>query len=177
VRDAIASFAERVAEKIRQSGQVCGAVQVFIMTDRFNASAAQHSASASATFMNPTADSRAIAGMALRIFQDIWREGLVWRKAGVLLLDLSSARDVVPSLFPDQPVGSDRLMWAMDQIKGRYGRGAIGLGLAVKEAEWRMRQKRVSPHFTTRWKEIPRAQITPYPPRSARQSPPTIDRQ
>jgi DNA polymerase V len=169
VRDAIASFAERVAEKIRQSGQVCGAVQVFIMTDRFNPSAAQHSASASASFMTPTADSRSIAGMALRIFAEIWREGFAWRKAGVLLLDLSSARDVMPSLFPDQPVSSDQLMWAMDQIKGRYGRGAIGLGLAVKGADWPMRQSRVSPHFTTRWKEIPRAQITPYPPRSARQ--------
>jgi DNA polymerase V len=159
VRDAIAAYAERVAEKIRQSGQVCGAVQVFVATDRFNASMAQHSASASATFMPPTADSRAIVGMALRIFADIWREGFAWRKAGVLLLDLSSASNVTPTLFPDQSVGSDRLMQTMDRIKNRYGRSAVGLGLATKGAEWRMRQNRVSPHFTTRWNEIPRARI------------------
>jgi len=163
VRDAIASFAERAAEKIRQSGQVCGAMQLFIMTDRFNVSAAQHAASASATFMPPTADSRAIVGTALRIFADIWREGFAWRKAGVVLLDLSSARDVMPALFPDQPVDSDRLMRAMDQIKGRYGRSAVGLGLAAQGTEWRMRQNRVSPHFTTRWKDIPSARIEALP--------------
>ena len=31
-------------------------------------------------------------------------------------------------------------MQAVDRINGRFGRGSIGLGLAARTAEWRMRQ-------------------------------------
>jgi hypothetical protein len=33
------------------------------------------------------------------------------------------------------------------------------LGLAAKDAEWRMRQGQLSPHYTTRWKEIPKVRM------------------
>jgi len=109
--------------------------------------------------MTPSADSRAIVAMSLRIFARIWRHGFAWRKAGVLLLDLTPTHNVMPSLFSDQPPGSDQLMQAIDQIKGRFGRSAIGLGLATKGGQWRMRQDRLSPRFTTRWEDIPKARI------------------
>ncbi|MCX7313770.1 MAG: DUF4113 domain-containing protein, partial [Alphaproteobacteria bacterium] len=160
VRNAIMSFAERASEKIRHSDQACGSMQVFISTDQFDTSAPQHSASASSTFMTPTADSRAIVAAAIRIFERIWREGFAWRKAGVLLLDLSSAEDIQPTLFTDQVSNSDGLMKAVDRINDRFGRGAVGLGLSVKEAEWRMRQDQLSPRYTTRWPEIPRVRIS-----------------
>ena len=159
VRNAIVSFAERAAEKIRHSDQVCGSMQVFITTDPFDTSAPQHSASASTTFMSPTADSRAVVTAALRILERIWRDGYAWRKAGILLLDLLSAQNAQPNLFTVQTNQSDRLMKAIDRINDRFGRGAVGLGLSAKNAEWRMRQDRLSPHFTTRWREIPRVRI------------------
>jgi DNA polymerase V len=159
VRDSIVSFAERAAEKIRHSDQVCGSMQVFITTDPFDTSAPQRSASASSTFMSPTADSRAVVAAAIGIFERIWRDGFAWRKAGVLLLDLSSADDIQPTLFTNRIAGSDALMKAVGRINDRYGRGAIGLGLAAKDAEWRMRQGQLSPHYTTRWKEIPKVRM------------------
>ncbi|MCX7366265.1 MAG: DUF4113 domain-containing protein, partial [Alphaproteobacteria bacterium] len=75
------------------------------------------------------------------------------------LLDLSSVQDVQPNLFTVQTTQSDGLMKAVDRINDRFGRGAVGLGLSAKNAEWRMRQDRLSPHFTTRWREIPRVRI------------------
>ena len=157
VRDAIASFAERAAAKLRAARQVCGALQVFVATDRFDPTAARHSASGSAGFTTPTADSRPIAAAASRIFEDIRREGVVYRKAGVLLLDLSPEDSVAPTLFPETP--DDRLMPAVDAINKRHGRGAIGLGLAATGAAWRMRQLYRSPRFTTRWQELATARL------------------
>jgi len=47
VHDAIMSFAERAAEKVRHAGQVAGAVQLFIRTDPFAQDAPQKSVSGS----------------------------------------------------------------------------------------------------------------------------------
>jgi DNA polymerase V len=160
VRNAIVSFAERAAEKVRQSDQVCGSLQVFLNTDPFATAAPQHAASASTTFMSPTADSRDVVTAAMRIFDRIWRDGFSWRKAGILLLDLSSVSDVQQNLFSNQATGSDGLMKAVDQINGRFGRASVGLGLSEKGAAWRMRQDQLSPHYTTRWKEIPQARMS-----------------
>jgi DNA polymerase V len=48
----------------------------------------------------------------------------------------------------------DGLMLAMDKLNGRYGRGSIRLGLAGKDADWRMRRENLSPSFTTKWDDL-----------------------
>jgi len=150
VHDAVTSFAERVAEKVGHADQVAGAVQLFVRTDRFDQNAAQKSVSGSATFQRPTSDTRNIT----RIFDRIWRDGYGWRKARVLLLDLATPSAVPASPFDviEQP---DGLMDALDQINARFGRGKARLGLAGKNADWRMRQENLSPSFTTRWNDLP----------------------
>jgi DNA polymerase V len=159
VQSAVLSYAERAVEKIRHAGQVCRVVQVFIRTDRYDENTPPYSISTLETLMTPTADSRVVVAAALRIFQQIWRNGIPYRKAGVLLLELSSDKDVSPSLFVDQLSGSEPLMKALDKVNARFGRGSIGLGLSPKGAKWRMRQERLSPRYTTRWCDIPHVQI------------------
>ena len=122
-----------------------------------NPAAPRHSASGSTGFATPIADSRPIVAAASRIFEDIRREGVAYRKAGVLLLDLSSENSVAPTLFPEAP--DDHLMRAVDTINARHGRGAVGLGLAATGATWRMRQQHRSPRFTTRWQELATARL------------------
>jgi DNA polymerase V len=153
VHDAIMSFAERAAEKVRGADQVAGTVQVFIRTDPFNPNAPQKSLSGSVSFDQPTNDTRTISNAATRILGRIWRDGFAWKKAGVMLLDLSAKGSQASSLF-DTVELSDGLMVAMDKLNGRYGRGSIRLGLAGKDADWRMRRENLSPSFTTRWNEL-----------------------
>ena len=109
--------------------------------------------------MTPTNDSRTLVAAALRVFEKIWRDGIKYRKAGVLLMDLSSAQDVIPSLIDDRKPGGYDLMKAIDRMNGRFGRGAVHLGLSSHDASWRMRQDHLSPRYTTRWEDIPRARI------------------
>ncbi len=159
VQSAVLSYAERAVEKIRHAGQVCRVVQVFIRTDRYDTDIAPYSISALEALMTPTADSRAVVAAALRVFERIWKGGVPYRKAGVLLMELSSSQDVMPSLFDDRLSGSESLMKAIDKMNSRFGRGSIGLGLSPKEAKWRMRQERLSPRYTTRWEDIPHVRI------------------
>ena len=81
-----------------------------------------------------------------------------------MLLDLSPAGDAVGSLFQDGPLENGRLMQAMDGINERFGRGSIALGLTARDAEWRMRQERLSPRYTTRWRDLAAANTGPVTP-------------
>ena len=136
VHDAVMSFAERAAEKVRHAGQIAGTVQLFIRTDPFAQQAPQKSVSGSATFHRPTSDTRDISAAVMRIFERIWRDGYGWRKAGVLLLDLGAPGQAPVSLFDVIDAPEDRLMHAMDQINARYGRGTAGLVSAQKYGDW-----------------------------------------
>ncbi len=154
VHDALMQFAERAAEKVRSADQVAGAMQIFIRTDPFNPNAAQKSLSGSVSFAQPTSDARTINGAATRILERIWRDGYAWKKAGILLLDLSAKGAAPSSLFDAVADLDDGLMTAMDQINAKFGRGSIKLGLAGKDQDWRMRQDNLSPSFTTRWTDL-----------------------
>ncbi|MDV7272110.1 Y-family DNA polymerase [Thioclava sp. A2] len=156
VHSAVLSFAERVAEKTRAANQVAGALQVFLSTDRFNTSAPQYSSAATLRFLVPTADSRDILKAASNAFGKIWKPGFAYRKAGVILLDLSTPDAWRGELFDQRPQQSDDLMQAVDVINQRHGRGAIAFGLAPKSrpAHWAMKQDMLSPHYTTCWSEL-----------------------
>lgn len=159
VKNAVLAYAERAAEKVRKAGLVCRGVQVFIRSDRYDEKTKPYSAAALETLITPSADSRAVTAAALRVFERLWRDGIRYRKAGVLLLELTSAETVIPALIDDRPPNSEPLMKAIDRVNGRYGRGSIQLGLSSRGARWRMRQERLSPRYTTCWDEIPRARI------------------
>ena len=96
--------------------------------------APQYTTAASAAFPAPTADSRVIVVAALRILERLWREGFAYRKAGVMLLDLSPAGDAVGSLFEDGPSENGRLMQAVDRINGRFGRVSTAAGICTGAA-------------------------------------------
>lgn len=155
VKEAILSYAERAAEKIRNADQVCRIIKVSIRTDRHDHNTAPVSRSAHEPLMFPTGDSRIIVAAALKILERIWLGGRPYRKAGVLLLELSPKDNIIPSLFDDPSNDSNPLMDAIDHVNKRFGSGAVGLGLSKKNAKWRMRQERLSPRYTTRWADIP----------------------
>lgn len=154
VHDALMSFAERAAEKVRAADQVAGVVQVFVRTDPFNPNAAQKSLSGSVTFDHPTSDARAITGAVARVLDRIWRDGFAWKKAGVMMLDLTARGAAPPSLFDAIATHDDGLMCVMDALNQKYGRGSIRLGLAGKDQEWRMRRDNLSPSYTTKWADL-----------------------
>ena len=159
---AVASFAARAADKLRSAGQVAGAVQVFVASDRFRKEAPQHSAAAVSRFREPTSDSREAVRAAVGVLAAIRREGIAYRQAGVLLLELSAERERAPELFAAADSTSGALMRAVDRIRRRFGRDSLGWGFDRERDEgWRMRQERLSPRYTTRWRDLPAAVLRP----------------
>ena len=85
----------------------------------------------------------------------LWRPGLRWFKAGVMLSDLVPTADQPRMLFPTRnPVQSARLMAALDGINGRYGRDTLRLVATGLERSWGTRHHKLSPRYTTRAAEM-----------------------
>lgn len=155
MREAVATYASRAAEKMRRFGLKAGAMQVFMRTNEFNNDPKY---SNSVTFeVEPTADSFALIGSATRAAHSLWRNGFRYFKAGIILLDLYQSNELpVTDLFASRdPEKSKALMTALDSINGRFGRESVRPGgLRKRSGGWAMKRGNLSPCYTTRISDI-----------------------
>ena len=154
MREAVAAYATRAAEKLRRFGLKAGAMQVFMRTNAHNGDPWY---SNQATFdVEPTADSLALIASATRAANGLWREGFRYAKAGIVLLDLYKPDELpVADLFATRnPERSQALMGALDAINGRFGRETLRPGGLTSLKAWSMRRGNLSPCYTTRIEDI-----------------------
>ena len=160
ISQALATFAVRAAEKLRRRGLVAAGVGFFVHSDVFRPELPQHNASRSVSLPTATADSRLLAGMVERLTRGRLKEGIGYKKAGVVLMDLARPEHLQADLFAPAISGNPKLMSALDAVNAKFGRGTAGLGATgwAKRPDWQMRQKSLSPCYTTRLIELPLAQ-------------------
>ena len=80
-------------------------------------------------------------------------------KCVVGLLDLSRPENLQGDLFQSPVKGNRAVMDTLDAINRKFGRGTAGLAASGwrDTPAWGMRQRNVSPCFTTKWAELPEA--------------------
>ena len=170
--EAVSEFAVRASEKLRQQDSLASEVLVFIRTSPFR-KLPQYSKSHVQPLVRPSADSREIVGAALDGLKRIYRPGFDYAKAGVMLMDLSSAHQVQAELCFDAGPGIEpapgagqtahrdpqRLMAALDAVNQRWGKHTMKLGSNRLNPQaprgWVMKQERRTPRYTTLWEEMP----------------------
>jgi len=157
VEQAIATFATRACEKLRRRELVASAVTVFAETDAFRPELRQHHPSRTTGFAVPTADTRLVLQAIRRMLTCFFRPGCAYKRAGVALLELARPATLQGDLFASMTIGDDRLMATLDRINRRFGRGTAGFAASGWRSRpaWGMRQRNVSPCYTTRWADVP----------------------
>ena len=169
--EAVSTFAARAAEKLRRQDHLAGAVMVFIRTSPFRRDDAQYSRSLTVPLRRPTADTAQLVQAATQGLQAIYRAGFRYAKAGVMLVDLVASTTVQGELdlfggldaqggALDERPGRAKLMAALDQVNGRYGKGTMTMASSGTAANaslrtWVMKQERRTPRYTTSWDEMP----------------------
>ena len=153
--EAVATFADIAGSKRRKAGLVAGRVVVFIESDRFQPNQPQYRNSAAIDFSPPRASALAIHKATQTCLNRIYREGIGYKRAGVYLLDLVKHDDAMRDLFSSEPPTSKDISKVTDQLNARFGAGTIAIGRIKRERTWYMRQDMLSPHYTTRWSDIP----------------------
>ena len=153
LQEAVSSYASRAMEKLRKQDSLTSTVQLFIQTSRYDQ--INYSRSAIVRMPYPTNDTRLVVQKLRDTVPGLFKSGLPYYKAGVGLLELSSAdNQQLDLLTAQQPGRSYRLMDALDTINQR---SAGGLFLASNgiERRWSMKRLKKSPAFTTRWDQLP----------------------
>ncbi len=158
LEEAVASFAESCAGKLRKDGLAAQRLMLFITTNFFREDLPQYSCNKVVQLPVPTADAVELVRYAKQALRQIFKEDHEYKKAGV----------VVSGLVPDTAVQTsfldtvDReksaaLMDALDTVTGRFGRKSLHLaasGVQSKKSKWHMNQTKLSPRYTTRWEDI-----------------------
>jgi DNA polymerase V len=159
VLEAAATFAVRACEKLRKRGLVASGVWLFAHTDPFRPELLQHHPTRALTLPQATCDTRLILEAIRHLSSGFLRRGYGYKKCGVALLDLSRPENLQADMFQSATTGNEQLMATLDQINRKFGRGKAGFAASgwQKAPSWGMRQKNISPHFTTRWNELPLA--------------------
>jgi DNA polymerase V len=157
LREAVASYATRAGEKLRQHGLVAGRLAAFFHTSPHR-DGPHHHGQRSARLAPMTADTRELIGAAFRCIDAAWRgeKGCLYVKAGVLLDDLCPPDAAPPALFAAPSPRSDHLMQALDALNARYGRNTVFPAAMGIDQGWKLRAEHHSPRYTTRIEELPR---------------------
>lgn len=159
MQQAVTGYAVRAAEKLRQEKRYARVVSVFVRTSPYATGDIQYGNQAAETLIVPSQDTRDIVEAAQRALSRIWRDGIRYAKAGVMLCDLRD-RHAQLDLFSDNAMraGSDSLMQTIDKIN-RAGKSRIFFAGEGISPDFSMRRRMLSPDYTTSWKDIPVAVV------------------
>ena len=153
LRALVADFASACTDKLRGDKSAARTVTTYIRTDRFRVDLPQYNNASSITLEVATSDLREIVSAATRCLKDIYREGYGYKKAGVILSDISHG-SVQAHLFDNvDREKQKRLLEAIDHVRQKNGSGA--LKVAAQESYMKsLNSEFRSPNYSTRLDEI-----------------------
>lgn len=150
LKEAVATYGDRAATKVRRDELMAGVVTVFITTNRFKPDEPQYSNSAVMQLPQPANDTFTLVQASLRAVDRLYRPGYQYKKAGVLLTELSPAALVQGDLFshPAQQERRGALMRTVDSLNQQFGAGTVFCAAEGVEKGWGMRSLLKSPCYT-----------------------------
>ena len=150
VQDAIVHFAQATAKRLRDEHQVAAAVMTYVRGDRFREDLPYYSNSCEMRLRTPSSSTMTLVHYALVAFNAIFRDGFGYRKAGVMVSELSPDSSVQLNVWDTEDHGKQRaLMQAIDGINQRYSAHVVQLAPEAGEHSWSPNQSRLAPMSKT----------------------------
>ena len=157
LQKAVASFVTIAAEKLRSQNSIANFIKVFIMTNRFDPQDFYHE-SILIELPQATAYTPHLIRAALNGLQQIFQPNLAYKRAGVLLLDITADDPRQLNIWSNAPTdrAEQSLMQSIDNINQHWGRHTLrfaSTGTNKRPPAIRNYQAH-SPRYTTRWDEL-----------------------
>lgn len=165
-QQAVSSFVETIARKLRQQKQQADKIAVSLYWKVQPGTRYKPSTSATVTLEQPTNLAAPLITAAFQALQQAWLSEFPVVKAGVHVGALSPEAQAALSLFCDTADQSKRIKlsgtWKkIDEINQKYGHGLIMAGSSLKAADhhnWLSQRNHSSPLYVTSWRDL--AQVT-----------------
>ena len=155
IKEAVATYVQRAAEKLRAQNSLCKKIRDSIRTGMFNPEEAKYANGALVELPYPTNDVRLMTKAATEAVNRLFRPGFKYSKAEVLLLDLRQPGEFTDDLFAEgQPVTAAKVMGVLDEINERWGRGTLRSGSVPSDPDWAMRREMMSGNYTTKLDQL-----------------------
>ena len=153
LRERIATFASVCSEKLRKQKSCCHQIIIFIRTDRFKEERPYYF---SRVITLPYGSNSAITLVqyATLALKSIYKTGLNYKKAGVIVCDLVPENALQLHLFDNENPKHKQLMQAIDLTNKKLGNTKIKLASQDIQRTWKMKQEKLSPRYTTSINEI-----------------------
>ena len=155
LQEAVATFASFCAEKLRNQHSCAKVMMVFIHTNAFRTEDQQYAKNTVIHLPGATNSSIVLTKYAHFALKSIFIKGYRYKKAGVIVSDLVNENEVQLQLFePSSQTKHKKLMQAIDNVNSKSGHPVVKIASQGRGLNWKLRQERLSPCYTTRWNDL-----------------------
>lgn len=155
LEEQIANFCAHCARQLRTQKSVAQQLLVYAHTSPFRTDQVHHYLSELVTLPVATSNSQELISYALAAFRRAYRQGVLYKKAGVVLLKIIPEEAVVPDLFDVKDRDRDkRLQRVLDHIDDRHGKRSVIFGSQMTSEKTVYKTEHKSPLYTTDLRDI-----------------------
>ena len=155
LKESVSSHMARALEKLRAQGSVAKRFSVFIQTNRFHSGFQGYHYQQDIELTNPSQNNQDFLKAALAACEKLFHESLAYKKAGIVLSEISQKGAGQFDLFAERDEKQDEIVLLMDALNKKLGSGTLRYAVEGFQKKWQMRSSKVSKRFTTRWDELP----------------------
>lgn len=154
IKERVATFTVSCAEKLRKQKTHCNSIMVFVHSNGFRKDLPQYRRNIVIKTEFPTHSSTDLIRYAVMGLRAIYREGYLYKKAGVIVSDFTPENEKQFSLFNYENLKHQPLMKKIDMINQGFGQNKVKFACQDLGRTWKMRQERLSPRYTTQLGEV-----------------------
>jgi DNA polymerase V len=158
IKEAIATYTSRAAEKLRRQHSAAKVISVFIVPKEQNYEVSFRrgaTISSHVTLPAATSSTNELIKPAVQLVEAIYEQGKIYKKAGVMLGGLEPDESIQGNLFlPESQKYQRLLMDMMDNINFSMRDDVLKFATSGLSRNWKMRQELRSKRYTTRWEEL-----------------------
>ena len=148
---AVSNYANSCAYKLRKQEGCASRISVFVHTNPFKPTDKQYRGFTSLILDTPSNDSIELVRLALKCLEKIYRSDCTYKKAGVVVSDISPQQQQQLSLFDTvNRQKHQSIMTALDNVNDKFGKNKVHLAVQGYGRQWKMKQEQLSPCYSTR---------------------------
>jgi DNA polymerase V len=154
MKERVSTFATVCAEKLRKQKSCCHGVILYLRKDNYKIEKQRYNFYKMETIPFASNSSITISNLAVKMLKDIFEEGAIYKKAGVIVTAIIPENQKQLHLFEEENPKHLKLMQVMDAFHKKTGERKIRLGNQDLQRTWKMKQNHLSRKYTTDFKEI-----------------------